>query len=501
MQLPELNPEVKAVKSKLRNLFAISLAFLFFVTADLHGQSPQLDLLTDPELVLGFSETAPVQVRFSGPDGPIAGAAIGFTPLSDTADAYLSQLRDITGAGGVAETSITGGDQEVDFGISISVPDDDTVEPVTVRVRVTAIPGLAEARYPGDFSSMQEAVDALADGGILSIAPGIHEMEPTFIRGKTVHIEGSGPNCYIPGSRNGWTFGTVLVSPKVDRVTAPDEVQGSLHYIDAGGSISNLRMTGGDAPVATRGTGRDPGRPLTVSNTCLTHAVRGIHHKAASPLTVVDTLIRRMAWNGISIAPLETDEEVNNTVINSTVFSVAHYCIFAMGSGNSYVTAIEDVLLVDCGGGATGGGGIGVSQSLVSISNSDILSSYTSGIWLRQAAGVLEGNLIFNTNANPYTDTFGDAIVALLSPMVILEKNTIWFSDRSGVANFGSHMELEDNSIKCPSFDLEWGDYLGSSGIFVDNGGNQCGCPPFINEACLAQSIGFEPPDPPAPIE
>lgn len=110
------------MKYTLRNFFVISMAFLFCGSVDGHGQSPQLDLLTDPEIVLGFTDTASVQVRFSGVDGPIAGANVGFSPLSDTADTYLSQLRHITDADGVAETSVIAGNEEVDFSILVNVP-------------------------------------------------------------------------------------------------------------------------------------------------------------------------------------------------------------------------------------------------------------------------------------------------------------------------------------------------------------------------------------------
>jgi hypothetical protein len=97
----------------------------------------RLVLVTEPEPSVSFSERVPIQVRYVDPDNaPLPDAFVQFAAQGDTGDTRLSAQNALTDSGGVAETFIQAGVQTLDFEVIISVPSDDTVQPLTVRVRV-----------------------------------------------------------------------------------------------------------------------------------------------------------------------------------------------------------------------------------------------------------------------------------------------------------------------------------------------------------------------------
>ena len=166
----------------------------FCLKSTIYAQTnvPSLVLLTDSELIVEYTELACIQVQYLGIDGPISGVIVSFTPQSDTADTTLRNSQITTDGYGIAETYISAGEQSIDFDVKISVPDDDTVTPLTVHVRVTN--SVCEIMWPSEeFPSIQDAINALASGGTLTIAEGTFKIdEPIFIRSKEIIIEGAG---------------------------------------------------------------------------------------------------------------------------------------------------------------------------------------------------------------------------------------------------------------------------------------------------------------------
>ena len=486
------------MKLTIRDFLIISMAVVFCGGGPVQAQYPQLVLVTEPEPVVGFSESEPIQVRFTGVDQPIEGAAILFAPLSDTTDTYLNPMSSITNADGLAETMIMAGVEAIDFDVQISVPRDDGIVPLTIHVRIASSAGLAEAEYPGDFSSMQEAIDALADGGTLRIDGGVHKMEPTFIRGKTVHIKGAGPNCRVPGQRRGRSFGTVLVAPRLDRVTAPEEAQGSWHFVNAGGSVSDLRIIGGDAGIATRETGLNSGQPLTVSNTCISHTVRGIHHKAAAPLAVSDTVIKRVFWNGISISPSIIGVHLTpHSVQNVWIFDPENVCLYYENTA----AAVQDDYLVNCSGG-----GIMAINSTIWVDETIIINAAKAGILMSASWGDFYGNIIIGTDMFPKNEPdpgkriLGDGIVALNDSTVYILESNIEMTERAAVSNYGSYVAIGDNDFRCQAMDLVGELYDGTNFLFDDLLNNKCGCP-FANGPCHMESSSLAPPAPVGGLE
>ncbi len=99
--------------------------------------TPYLVLLTEAEPLVSFSERVAIRVQFmDGNDNPVSDAFLTFEPQQETADTVLTSRNASTDASGVAETFIEAGVQQVDFDVLVSVFQDDSVEPLTVRVRV-----------------------------------------------------------------------------------------------------------------------------------------------------------------------------------------------------------------------------------------------------------------------------------------------------------------------------------------------------------------------------
>jgi len=114
---------------------------------------PALRLLTEPEPSVDFGERVPLRVSMrTGTGLPLAGTLVDFAPQQDTADTTSSPIRTLTTKDGLAETVVHGGFQPVDFDVRIDVPNDDTVEPITVRVHIQpkdAADYIIRVEYPG----------------------------------------------------------------------------------------------------------------------------------------------------------------------------------------------------------------------------------------------------------------------------------------------------------------------------------------------------------------
>lgn len=95
-------------------------------------------LLSESEPIVTSGQRVPISVRYVDPqNSPIAGVLVSFeTRPTDTADTRLSARNSLTDAEGFAETFIEAGIQQVDFDVIVSVPGDDTVEPISISVRI-----------------------------------------------------------------------------------------------------------------------------------------------------------------------------------------------------------------------------------------------------------------------------------------------------------------------------------------------------------------------------
>lgn len=477
-----------------------------FIVANLGSVSSahasQLVLLSEPSPVVHFEELAPIQVKFLDRSGsPVSGAHVVFLPQSDTADTRLSNSTDLTDEHGIAETTIEGGTVEVDFDVLIGVrTGDDLVPPITVSVRVSPPDvGVLEARWPSEeFTSIQDAIYALADGGTLHIAEGEYEVpQPVFIRNKMVNIVGEGASCRELLQESGHNMstkiksqGTILVGPSVGEWVPPRESIGTLNFSNAGGSIKDIWFKRGKAGIV----GRDidgAAKPLDLSDLCISDTVRGIHWKADAPITVSDTVIADVQWNGISISPEQILSAWTHFITDTSIVNPKGACIYFENA----LGGVLDDNLIDCLNG-----GVVSSKSTIGVSDTNFIENHKGGLVLESSTAFLKDNVVFNTKPIISTNLLGDGVTAWANSNVVMLDNLIAYSARAAVSNFGSNVALGSNHLICQEFDLNGEVYAGSDFSFDDLGENLCGCP-SATDTCAVVSASLEPPPPVGGLE
>ncbi len=405
------------MKLTFRTFFVTSLAVVFCGGSAAYAQSLTLELLTDSEPVLGYSESAPIQVRLSGPDRPIPDADVSFTPMSGTADTYLSVLRDSTNSDGLAGSTIMAGVEAIDFDVRISAPNYDVI-PLTVHVRVASSAGLPEADYPGDFSSIQEAIDALADGGTLRIAPGFFN-ERLVIAGKDVNIVGSGSGI---GWRNFWKR-TVLVAPRPERLVPLEDSQASIEFRSGGGgSVKNMAIRGGDIGIELNGA-----TEVIIENTRIANVGYGVVGQATG-VTVVDSVISNSLANALLMIDVEAMNLLNNFIFNTDQVGIL---VFNLEPGGGSINIFDQTLWFSGQGGIVVLGG----EKPVYISNCQINFSGLAGILLIDTGfvAVLDTNVFAVTEiVTPGYGGIADGLIAVQANQVHIDNSNFEYADRVG---------------------------------------------------------------------
>ena len=322
------------------------------------------------------------------------------------------------------------------------------------------------------FTTIQEAINAVPDGGTLKLAAGLYlENDGLFVRDKTVFFEG-------PGHRHGST--AILVAPRPDRVAPADSAVGVINFINAGGGAEGFEIFGGDASIFT--TGRSD-RSITLKDMTLADTGRAILHLAPSHLTVKDSLIRDCKWNGISFAPKNLDlvPFIPKLVVTDTQL---------IGGDNVGIYVNHgDLEVIDDSLGGWPGGGIAVVNSSALILDNLLIQNGKFGILLWQSQGVvLDAAIQDTTSVNGF---LGDGISVWCS-QVLLSGLEIENSERAGLSNFDSHIDFGDIVMTCNSIDIDveiGGQCVGVPPSFTDNGGILCGCPNGTGP-CIAQTSG-----------
>jgi hypothetical protein len=392
----------------------------------------------------------------------------------------------------------------------------------------------ASIEWPGErreFPTLQSAIDALADGGKLTIQKGRFELsEPLIVRNKRITIEGAGCGDELPRTRAQANRATHLAGPRPLRVAPFSEVAGLVTYLGTGGGVlRGLKLSGFDAAV--RVTGGDDTRvapsALTVEDTCIAHTGRGIASSAsAAKLVVQNVLIRDVLWNGIAVSPIAftpgfTPESIL-TSFGVTLLNTGQACVVVK---NSLYTAFQNHLDA-CGynGGAPGqGGGVmavnaGVNfiESTINVTNgpgiaakggttfvqhtSVIRSSIGAGILLFQPlyAMVKDSHVILTDPYPPghvQAGFYGDGVTVAGPGIVWVGNSRMWMNAHSGLANLGATMDIGDTTLRCNAFDLEGEAFPTPADDFQlhDRGGNRCGCPVAVADSCVAESSVMAP--------
>jgi hypothetical protein len=351
-------------------------------------------------------------------------------------------------------------------------------------------------QVPSDrFPTIQSAINFAAAGDRVLIAPGVYNETLTIA--KRITLTGSGAR----GERQ-----TAIVGPRPTEFVPIERAIGVVTYQpNGGGKIDNLLIRGGEGAgiLGVAMEERFP-VPLEVKQVIIHQGVRGIAG-SFSDLTVQDSKIADMLWNGVSIV------QAKGKITFEDDF-VAH-CL-----GVGYYSAGKNVSLLNDSFGKNGGGGILiVGADSVYVTKCYMFGNEIMGIWLKGVSfAALCHNLIDMTFPNTDDGRWGDGIIVECSDNVIICQDSqnlaldyispgIEDSGRAGISNFGSNVSLTNVKIECSSFDLEREDGSLSGcpnhpASFDDGGGNVCGCPDATGK-CLEETVGIEPPEPEVPIE
>jgi hypothetical protein len=411
--------------------------------------------------------------------------------------------------------------------------------------------------YPSiEFANMQEAIDALPDGGRLIIGPGTYDIPVPLNISKRIAIQGAGcqlssklsfdatsPNQMLAvlnaADAGGKPFSQVpftrLIGPLPADVAAPEDSIGLLNFFgpDAGGRVQGVELVGYDAGISlinepdVSDIGGEPPadadavdvETLSVIDSCIFQTSRGIHARTTAALTLARVVIRDVLWNGISYSlPSGAARQAIGiiTADSVVVLQARNACMYF----NNATAHVDYNFLNNCGPqGAIGaidsvlsvyfthisnvnGIGILLLRSFANVNKSEIRRARIHGIYLNRSWLNLNETDIRDTLPRSSDGFFGDGISAFDSSAAVMTKNRIFDSARAGVANFGSRMTLGDNRIQCAGYELEGENHPQPADKFKfeDLGGNVCGCP-NANGACVAVSAGLAPPESTVPIE
>ncbi len=371
--------------------------------------------------------------------------------------------------------------------------------------------------------TLQQAIDAVPDGETLRIAAGVfHVDSPVFVRGKRISILGSG--CDELRSRPSATV-THLVGPPVDRVVEANAAIGLLNFVDAGGLVRGLKLSGFDAGIrgfdehAPTGGARPRGPGISIEDTCVADTGRGIAWSATGALAVRNAVIRDVAWNGVSVFRSPSTQIATSFSANNLyMYRALNACIVIKGwTLGPTAVALQNADLTNCGNGGIvlewvdahlkklvlagiDGPAIAAKTSFMDVRETSVTQARGHGIYLDHPFGTsVETTTISNTLPFLTGKPFGDGLTVLGAGLqgqrVYLDYVWIENSWRAAIGNFGNVVSLGNVFMRCAAFELDRESFEGSSGSWEDRGGNGCGCP-LANQACVETSSALEPPAP-----
>lgn len=251
-----------------------------------------------------------------------------------------------------------------------------------------------------DRATIQEAVDAVADGGTVRIPPGTYDAatNPIRIVGKVVHLVGmrssDGNRPLIRGT-----------SRPVPVRTLADAVGLVGYGPGGGGRLENLVLEGGDAGVA--GTAAGPSSPgaVTLQNVLLTGNGRGLAG-TFQRLSVRNSLITKATLHGVSLL-LSGINGAAVSFANSTVGNCGSFGmrIESLASAAAPLSVVIDKATISGNGG---GGAILIGPLSVTTTQSSFIGNAQVGFWCSEIATT--GNLFFKNVVSGTTIGAGAAL-------------------------------------------------------------------------------------------
>lgn len=322
------------------------------------------------------------------------------------------------------------------------------------------------AQYP----TLQAAVDAVADGGVVRIQSGTWNQR-VVVSGKVVHLIGMGQR------------------PNQVRL----EAEGSapmVHFIAGGGSVQRLTLAGGGDGIAADGAGQVAVRSVRIDHS-------GAHGIAGSfdGLEVVDSSVRHSALSGIAVTPGVDLALANVDIRHSGGAGVVVYNHLA---GDAAVREVSDLRLTH-----NRLGGIEVRGGAEPVALINVTAIHNAGFGIRLVGA--HGTRIEGSSASwtlPATidgaPAWGDGLGVFRSENVALVGSTFSFNHRAGASFWGcadgrdTSFSIAGSQLDKDAFPLELGPLgactAGMSVTPADGGGNSCD-----GGGCSAQTTGLAP--------
>lgn len=222
---------------------------------------------------------------------------------------------------------------------------------------------------PRDARTIQEAIDRVADGGTVRIAPGTY-LESLDIA-KRVDLIGDGPR-----SRRR----AILIAPTPRTVVPLETARGVLNYHEGGGgNLENLTVVGGDAAVLGLSSGRGPVADVRVRNVSMLRNARGVAGRFGS-LRLEYSAITQSLGHGVSLVCVQQLEVFGMTITNAGQVGLL--------VGPCAETQAQSVSLsgVSIGGNHAGGAAIFGSVN-VAITDSTFSGNHVFGVLLSGTPG------------------------------------------------------------------------------------------------------------------
>lgn len=346
------------------------------------------------------------------------------------------------------------------------------------------------------FPNIQSAINAVADGDRVLVAPGIYHETLTIAH--RITLTGSGAR----GERR-----TEIVGPHLTEVEPLERAVAVVNcQPEGGGKIENLLIRGGAGAgiLGVAIAGRVPAH-LEVSHVIILQGIRGVAG-SFSDLRVQDCQVADMLWHGFSISQATGNIQIVQSAIEFCQ-GIGYYGNNT-GAGPGAVSLLNDVFGVNSGGGIL----IFGNAKPLGVTKCFLYANGYAGIRLKDVGlAAICHNLIKLTQPRTSDGEFGDGIIAECSDNVIVCQDDQNFaldflppgiedSARVGLTTIGSNVSLTNVKFECNyiNLDAEDGGFSGCSGqppSIYDNGGNVCGCD-GATIACQVSSLNLTPPDP-----
>jgi hypothetical protein len=339
---------------------------------------------------------------------------------------------------------------------------------------------------PVQFQTVQAAVNAVADGGTVRIAPGTYS-ENVIVAGKNVHLRGQGQlgQTTIAGVNQG---PVVTFSP------------------GAGGSVRNLVLTNGSSGVFAHADQQTPPAHVAIRHA----AIDAFGFGVVGTYDRLDVDGTNLDGRGSTPYALAVTARALN-VRNSAFKNFTGIGVF-----------VENVPGTDCGttvenatfdGNGAGGVRIKGHGCPVFVDHVSATGNGDAALDLRETgAALIESTSLTSTFS--VGSSFGDGLRIISSPVTAVHLDSS-SNQRAGVSVFGcespdnpASLTISDSTLLCDAFEVDFEaedqtvfpPTLCKSGTTLDDGGgNTCSSAACTEEPCKAQTAGAITPVPSDP--